>query len=70
MEAREKFEKAVNLMEADNRMKKTMWGQFWSAHQVHVGRVREGGTDLVSTSGTCREGEGGWDRFGQHIRYM
>ena len=21
-------------MEADSRMKKTIWGQFWSAHQV------------------------------------
>lgn len=33
-EAREKFEKAADLMEADGRTKKTIWGQFWSAHQV------------------------------------
>lgn len=32
-EAREKFEKAADLMEADSRVKKTIWGQFWSAHQ-------------------------------------
>ncbi|XP_048582469.1 protein strawberry notch homolog 1-like [Nematostella vectensis] len=32
-EAREKFEKAADLMMADNRTKKTLWGQFWSAHQ-------------------------------------
>lgn len=31
--AREKFQKAANLMEAEQRMKKSMWGQFWSAHQ-------------------------------------
>ena len=33
-EAREKFEKAADLMEVDSRTKKTIWGQFWSAHQV------------------------------------
>lgn len=33
-EAREKFEKAADLMAVDNRTKKTIWGQFWSAHQV------------------------------------
>ncbi|KAJ7378733.1 Protein strawberry notch 1 [Desmophyllum pertusum] len=33
IEAREKFEKAADLMEADSRVKKTIWGQFWSAHQ-------------------------------------
>lgn len=32
-EAREKFEKAADLMEVDSRTKKTIWGQFWSAHQ-------------------------------------
>lgn len=32
-EAREKFDKAADLMDADSRIKKTMWGQFWSAHQ-------------------------------------
>uniref|UniRef100_A0A3B5AMU6 Protein strawberry notch homolog 1 n=1 Tax=Stegastes partitus TaxID=144197 RepID=A0A3B5AMU6_9TELE len=31
--AREKFQQAANLMEAEQRMKKSMWGQFWSAHQ-------------------------------------
>ena len=33
MSAREKFQAAANLMEAEQRMKKSMWGQFWSAHQ-------------------------------------
>ena len=33
-EAREKFEKAAELMDAEGRIKKTMWGQFWSSHQV------------------------------------
>ncbi|TRY94000.1 hypothetical protein DNTS_032821 [Danionella cerebrum] len=31
--AREKFQAAAALMEAEQRMKKSMWGQFWSAHQ-------------------------------------
>ncbi|KAM9337822.1 protein strawberry notch homolog 1 [Symphorus nematophorus] len=31
--AREKFQQAANLMDAEQRMKKSMWGQFWSAHQ-------------------------------------
>uniref|UniRef100_H3D7L0 Protein strawberry notch homolog 1 n=1 Tax=Tetraodon nigroviridis TaxID=99883 RepID=H3D7L0_TETNG len=31
--AREKFEQAANLIDAEPRMKKSMWGQFWSAHQ-------------------------------------
>uniref|UniRef100_A0A8B9L9H5 Protein strawberry notch homolog 1 n=1 Tax=Astyanax mexicanus TaxID=7994 RepID=A0A8B9L9H5_ASTMX len=31
--AREKFQHAANLMDAEQRMKKSMWGQFWSAHQ-------------------------------------
>ncbi|RMX57838.1 hypothetical protein pdam_00018567 [Pocillopora damicornis] len=35
-EAREKFEKAADLMEADSRVKKTIWGQFWSAHQCVI----------------------------------
>ena len=34
IEAREKFEQAAELMGADSRAKKTIWGQFWSAHQV------------------------------------
>lgn len=28
-----KFTEAAELIDAENRMKKTMWGQFWSAHQ-------------------------------------
>nr|BAJ08249.1 strawberry notch homologue 1 [Danio rerio] len=31
--AREKFQQAAQLMDAEQRMKKSMWGQFWSAHQ-------------------------------------
>lgn len=31
--ARERFSKAAELMDAEQRMKKSMWGQFWSAHQ-------------------------------------
>lgn len=31
--AREKFQQAATLMDAEQRMKKSMWGQFWSAHQ-------------------------------------
>lgn len=33
MEAMQKFTEAAELIDAENRMKKTMWGQFWSAHQ-------------------------------------
>lgn len=33
MSAREKFQQAANLIDAEQRMKKSMWGQFWSAHQ-------------------------------------
>ncbi|XP_068609448.1 protein strawberry notch homolog 1 [Brachionichthys hirsutus] len=31
--AREKFQQAAGLIDAEQRMKKSMWGQFWSAHQ-------------------------------------
>ncbi|XP_021708010.1 protein strawberry notch isoform X3 [Aedes aegypti] len=31
--AMQKFTEAAELIDAENRMKKTMWGQFWSAHQ-------------------------------------
>ncbi|XP_063396548.1 protein strawberry notch homolog 1-like [Mytilus trossulus] len=31
--ARTRFQRAADLMDAEHRMKKTMWGQFWSAHQ-------------------------------------
>lgn len=33
MDARDKFQRAAELIDAEHRMKKTMWGQFWSAHQ-------------------------------------
>uniref|UniRef100_UPI00358DE5C9 protein strawberry notch homolog 1 isoform X3 n=1 Tax=Myxine glutinosa TaxID=7769 RepID=UPI00358DE5C9 len=31
--ARERFQAAASLIEAEQRMRKAMWGQFWSAHQ-------------------------------------
>ncbi|XP_071789882.1 protein strawberry notch homolog 1-like [Asterias amurensis] len=31
--ARERFMKAADLIGAEQRMRKSMWGQFWSAHQ-------------------------------------
>ncbi len=33
VEAREAFSIAADLLEAEHRMRKSMWGQFWSAHQ-------------------------------------
>lgn len=33
VEAMQKFTEAAELVDAENRMRKTMWGQFWSAHQ-------------------------------------
>ncbi|XP_046385917.1 protein strawberry notch [Ischnura elegans] len=33
VEALTKFQEAAELIDAEQRMKKTMWGQFWSAHQ-------------------------------------
>ncbi|XP_041348616.1 protein strawberry notch homolog 1-like [Gigantopelta aegis] len=33
VEAREKFQQAADFIDAEQRMKKSMWGQFWSAHQ-------------------------------------
>lgn len=33
VEAMHKFTEAAELIDAESRMKKTMWGQFWSAHQ-------------------------------------
>ncbi|XP_067862331.1 protein strawberry notch homolog 1 isoform X3 [Heptranchias perlo] len=33
VEAREKFQMSAELIDAEQRMKKSMWGQFWSAHQ-------------------------------------
>lgn len=29
----QKFHEAAELVDAENRMRKTMWGQFWSSHQ-------------------------------------
>ncbi|KAI5695682.1 hypothetical protein M8J75_001855 [Diaphorina citri] len=33
VDAMHKFQEAAELVDAENRMKKTMWGQFWSSHQ-------------------------------------
>ncbi|XP_035448097.1 protein strawberry notch isoform X1 [Spodoptera frugiperda] len=33
VEAMQRFTEAAELINAESRMKKTMWGQFWSAHQ-------------------------------------
>ncbi|XP_035691561.1 protein strawberry notch homolog 1-like isoform X1 [Branchiostoma floridae] len=33
VDAREYFQKAAELIDAEHRMRKSMWGQFWSAHQ-------------------------------------
>lgn len=33
VEAMHKFTEAAELISAESRMRKTMWGQFWSAHQ-------------------------------------
>jgi hypothetical protein len=33
VEAMRKFQDAAELVDAEQRMKKTMWGQFWSSHQ-------------------------------------
>ncbi|XP_063244312.1 protein strawberry notch-like isoform X2 [Bacillus rossius redtenbacheri] len=33
VDAMQKFTEAAELIDAENRMKKTMWGQFWSSHQ-------------------------------------
>lgn len=33
VDAMRKFQEAAELIDAENRMKKTMWGQFWSSHQ-------------------------------------
>lgn len=27
------FQESAELIDAENRMRKTMWGQFWSSHQ-------------------------------------
>ncbi|KAI5630714.1 p-loop containing NTP hydrolase pore-1 domain-containing protein [Phthorimaea operculella] len=33
VQAMQRFTEAAELIDAESRMKKTMWGQFWSAHQ-------------------------------------
>ncbi|XP_074642051.1 protein strawberry notch homolog 1-like [Tubulanus polymorphus] len=33
VDARAKFQEAADLIDAEHRMRKNMWGQFWSAHQ-------------------------------------
>ena len=33
-DARDKMEKAADMISLDGQIKKTIWGQFWSAHQV------------------------------------
>ncbi|XP_077299576.1 protein strawberry notch isoform X2 [Arctopsyche grandis] len=33
VDAMQKFTEAAELIDAENRMRKTMWGQFWSSHQ-------------------------------------
>ncbi|XP_014237071.1 protein strawberry notch-like isoform X1 [Trichogramma pretiosum] len=33
VDARQKFEEAFNLLDAEHNMKKTAWGQFWASHQ-------------------------------------
>ncbi|ESN99118.1 hypothetical protein HELRODRAFT_107165 [Helobdella robusta] len=33
VEARDKFQQAAELLGIENRVHKTMWGQFWSSHQ-------------------------------------
>ena len=30
---KEKFQEALDLVDTDGRLRKTVWGQFWSAHQ-------------------------------------
>lgn len=33
VDARVKFQQALEIMTSDKRLAKTMWGQFWSSHQ-------------------------------------
>lgn len=33
VDARNKFLEAADLIDAEKSMRKSMWGQFWSAHQ-------------------------------------
>ena len=30
---KEKFQEALELIDQDGKLKKTVWGQFWSSHQ-------------------------------------
>ena len=34
VDAREKFQLALNLLDIDKKERKMVWSQFWSAHQV------------------------------------
>jgi hypothetical protein len=36
VDAREKFQLALNLLDIDKKERKMVWGQFWSAHQVQI----------------------------------
>lgn len=33
VEIKEKFQEALELIENEAKLKKTVWGQFWSSHQ-------------------------------------
>jgi hypothetical protein len=33
VEMKEKFQEALDIIDTDGRLKKTVWGQFWSSHQ-------------------------------------
>lgn len=33
MEAKDKFDEASVLLDDNNKLKRSMWGQFWGAHQ-------------------------------------
>ena len=33
VQMKEKFQEALDLVDTDGRLRKTIWGQFWSAHQ-------------------------------------
>ena len=33
VDMKEKFQEALELIDQDGKLKKTVWGQFWSSHQ-------------------------------------
>lgn len=41
VEAMHKFTEAAELIAAESRMKKTMWGQFWSSHQRYFSNFKK-----------------------------